>query len=126
MKPRKSNAKSLGNSGEELAAQFLLKKGYRILAKNYRTSRGEIDIVAQEKSTLCFVEVKTRARLSCGSPLESVNLAKQRKLSYMAYEYLSRAHQSSHKARFDVVAITILSGQSPEIKLIRNAFEVVE
>ena len=125
METQNNSAKSLGNSGEKLAAQFLQKNGYRILATNHRTSRGEIDIIAEEQSTLCFVEVKSRRDLSQGSPFEAISLSKQRKLSYMAAEYLYRTKQGERNARFDVVGIVFSADGSPHIELIKNAFEAV-
>jgi putative endonuclease len=71
--------KTLGCNGEELAAKFLKKKGYRIVARNYKTHIGEIDIIAKEGDTTVFVEVKTRANNSFGYPFESVNKSKRQK-----------------------------------------------
>ena len=77
-----------GQMGEGLAADFLMKKGYRILERNFRTKLGEIDIVAKDKDTICFIEVKSRTDFSFGSPLESITAFKRKKLSQVALSYL--------------------------------------
>lgn len=113
----------LGREGEDLALGFLKKEGYRILAKNYRSRLGEIDIVARDKDTICFVEVKTRQFLESGEPLEAVNALKQRKISKTALGYLKEKHLLDRKARFDVVAVTY-SENKPCLNLIKNAFDL--
>ncbi|UCF90085.1 MAG: YraN family protein [Desulfobacterales bacterium] len=112
-----------GEEGESLAAKALRKKGYKILEQNYRTKLGEIDIIAKEKDTIVFIEVKARKSLHYGSPKWAVTPKKQRKISMVALYYLKSTQQSQAKARFDVVSI----GPSPEnsaIEIIKNAFEL--
>ena len=79
--------KALGSKGEDLAIQFLKKKGYRIIDRNYKTSVGEIDIIARDGNTIVFVEVKTRTDDSFGYPFEAVNKKKRQKLqkSYFSF-----------------------------------------
>ena len=82
--------KFLGRAGEEKAAEFLKKKGYKILTKNYKTHIGEIDIIAEDSGTVVFVEVKTRIDDAFGAPSEAVTEKKIRKYEKVATEYLMR------------------------------------
>jgi putative endonuclease len=113
-----------GEAGEALAARLLRKKGYTIVATNYRTQLGEIDIIARDGGTLVFVEVKARRSDRFGAPKWAVTPAKQRKISMVALYYLKTTGQSAAKARFDVVSIRSDS-QHPEVEIIRNAFDLL-
>ncbi len=112
-----------GDRGESLAVKALKKSGYKIIEQNYRSKLGEIDIIAKEEGVLVFVEVKARRTDRFGGPKLAVTPRKQRKISMVALEYLKRTEQIGHKARFDVVAIRLLSGQ-PDVEIIKNAFEL--
>ncbi len=112
-----------GKNNESLAVIYLKRKGYRIVEQNYRTRMGEIDIIAKDKETIAFVEVKSRASVSFGNPKYAVTLQKQRKISKVALQYLKSTHQSHARARFDVVTIFSNSGRDT-IELIKNAFEL--
>ena len=113
-----------GQMGEGLAADFLMKKGYRILERNFRTKLGEIDIVAKDKDTICFIEVKSRTDFSFGSPLESITAFKRKKLSQVALSYLKQHNLFEAEARFDVVTIEDHAEGKPCIHLFQNAFEL--
>lgn len=113
----------LGKSGEDLAATLLKENGYKILARNFKTKIGEIDIIASDKDTISFVEVKTRHSDRFGLPQESISSSKQRQISKAALAYLKDNKLLNKKARFDVVSI-ILSQDQPKINLIKNAFEL--
>ncbi|MFA5038525.1 MAG: YraN family protein [Candidatus Omnitrophota bacterium] len=111
-----------GRQGEEDAAGFLRKKGYKILARNISTPLGEIDIVAREKDVLCFIEVRTRRGFHGSlAALESVDAAKQRRLIRLALWYMKDKKIENRRVRFDVVAV------SPDdfscFCLVRNAFD---
>jgi putative endonuclease len=109
-----------GQWGEGLAAALLRLKGYRIEARNWRCALGEIDIVARDRDTLVFVEVKARSGGSAGPPEDAVDARKQRRLVQLAQAYL--AHRGGEVAcRFDVVAI---SGDRrlPRVRHLRDAF----
>lgn len=95
----------LGLEGEKIAAAYLMESGYRIVARNYRFRRNEIDIIATRDGELCFVEVKTRASLDMGHPAEAVTLHKQRELARAASGYLSGLGTALPACRFDVIAI---------------------
>lgn len=115
-----------GPRGENIAVSFLEEQGYTVLARNYRQRFGEIDIVAEELGVLVFVEVKTRKNDRYGNPFEAVDIRKQRKLSRMAQDYISRNNKEDCAARFDVVAIRLNQESSPEVELVRNAFDFQE
>ena len=115
--------KELGKKGEEIALRFLKKHGYRILERNYACKMGEVDIIAKEKDTLVFVEVKTRTSTEFGPPQLAVNSSKQRQLSKVALTYLREKRLEDMKARFDVVAI-LLGPKGEKIELIGDAFNL--
>jgi len=113
-----------GAQSESLAARLLKRRGYTILETNYRTPLGEIDIIARDRDTIVFVEVKARRSLGFGGPKWAVTPKKQRKISMVALYYLKTTRQSQAKARFDVVAIRSL-GQPPQVEIIQNAFDLL-
>jgi putative endonuclease len=114
---------SLGSEGEALAVEFLRKKGYRIIAKNYKTFLGEIDIVAKDGDTIVFLEVKTRTNESFGYPFEAVNENKRRKIKNVALLFLKKMKEEV-PARFDVLSISSTGDGGQEITHIKDAFEV--
>jgi len=116
-------SKKLGARGEEIAADFLKKNKYKILCRNYRCAFGEIDIIAQHKKTLSFVEVKTRSTSLYGTPQESVRKKKQDTMCRVAMEFIQRYNLEDRDARFDVVAIR-LSPDGYRVDLIKNAFDL--
>jgi putative endonuclease len=121
----KNTAKiTTGKEGEKIAEAFLKKNGYRISEINYRCALGEIDIIAQEKGELVFIEVKTRKSGELGYPEQAVGIRKQKKMSQLALWYLQKKNITYADARFDVVAITMLPSGN-EIKLIKNAFDFI-
>jgi putative endonuclease len=113
---------SLGRRGEDLACRFLEEKGYHIIARNYRTRTGEVDIIARDGAALVFVEVKTRGSKRFGHPFEAVTFRKRQQLTRVALEYISRNAHYDQEARFDVVGIITEGGD--KIELIRNAFDI--
>jgi len=113
----------IGKKGESIAVGYLKKQGYKIIEQNYRSKAGEIDIIAREKKTLVFVEVKTRRSTSYGSPKWAVTLKKQKAISMAALYYLKMTNQTNADARFDVVSI-LVRGEDTQIELVRNAFDL--
>lgn len=105
MKPR--NNLLLGHLGEKEAEKYLTSQNYRIIARNFRTRNGEIDIVAIDGNTTVFVEVKTRRNTYFGLPQESVNKAKIRFLSRAAHYYKLTHQGLPDSMRIDVVAILL-------------------
>lgn len=114
---------SLGKKGEELAITQLKALKYKVLERNFKCPLGEIDIIARDKNTLVFVEVKTRATKDFGGPAAAVDGRKQRQLSKVALAYLNQKKLTDVPARFDVVAVELIP-PSPRIEVIRNAFEL--
>jgi putative endonuclease len=114
---------SLGKMGEDLAIAQLRALKYKIIVRNFKCALGEIDIIAREKDTLVFVEVKTRRTRDFGGPAAAVNRRKQRQLSRVALTYLNQKKLSGVPARFDVVAVELIP-PAPRIEVIRNAFEL--
>ena len=113
-----------GKNSEEIAAQFLLSKGYKILERNYRTPRGELDLVALDGKVLVFVEVKARRGLGFGEPAWAVDRRKQQHLIRASLFYLSRKRIQNRSCRFDIVVIQEREDGQQKIDLIYNAFEV--
>lgn len=113
---------ALGRLGERIGARHLRRLGYRIAARNYRCPLGEVDIIALDQRTLVFVEVKTRRDDRAADPENSVNLFKRRQITAAARHYLSRTSSQDRPCRFDVLAILLRDGLSPEIEHFVNAF----
>jgi putative endonuclease len=112
---------NLGKSGEELALRFLREQGYEIIRQNYRTPKGEIDLIARSDTTLIFIEVKTRRSKKFGSPEEAVDRTKQNRIRSIAKYFVSQYQLFEHDCRFDIVSV-IHEGNSIRIKHIQNAF----
>jgi putative endonuclease len=116
--------KEIGNMGEQLALNFLKKKGFRILETNYRCPQGEIDIIARQKECLVFIEVRTKANSAFGSPEESITMTKKRHLVMATNHYLQEQAKLPASWRIDVVAVEIeADNKIKRIELIENAVE---
>jgi putative endonuclease len=113
---------TLGADGEAIACTTLVDRGYRILARRYRTRAGEIDVVARHGDVVVFVEVKTRRGSEFGDPAAAVTLQKQRRLALMATDYLARHRLERAPARFVVVAITFDGADRPVVHVFVDAF----
>ena len=111
------NTKIYGVTGEREAKEFLIKKGYKIVKMNFTCKIGEIDIIAMDKDTLVFVEVKARNTAMFGLPREAVTAKKQYKIRRIAELYLQRYSTLDQKIRFDVIEIL-----GDKITHIENAF----
>ena len=110
-----------GRRGEDLAAAFLLERGYRILQRNWRRKTGEIDIIAEKSDLLVFCEVKSRTGTCFGVGAEAVDRRKQTKIIRTALLYLQQYHLMDHACRFDVIEIDV-AGAVPLIRHLPNAF----
>ena len=116
---------TIGDRGELRAAEYLQNKGFYILERNYRTRRGEIDLICADDRYLVFVEVKTRSSTSFGMPCEAVTYGKQQKLILTARQWLQE-HPTELQPRFDVVEILVSPNHTTcRMHHIPNAFEVV-
>ncbi len=123
---RWTQPRSLGQRGEAAAARFLRKKGYVIVARSDHSRLGELDLVAVDRRTVVFVEVKTRRSHEAGHPADAVGEEKQRRLTRLALMYLTTHHLLDCPARFDVVAVTWMDDdRRPTIEHFENAFEAV-
>ncbi|EJL30035.1 YraN family protein [Brevibacillus sp. BC25] len=95
----------LGQRGEQLAESFLVNKGFRIVDRNVRTKRGEMDLIALDGNCLVFIEVRTRSSQFFGTAGESITWKKKQKLRELAIEYLQKTSQPIPAFRFDVIGI---------------------
>lgn len=116
------NTRLMGAYGEQLAAKHLRLNGYRILAANYRTDVGEIDIIAEKKKVICFVEVKTRKEGGMFSPADAVNYRKQENIRGSAAAYMNK-YGLKNKMRFDIIEVLMSDNNTvSSINHIENAF----
>ena len=113
-----------GQEGETTAERYLRRKGYRIVAKNLRSSLGELDLIAEDGPVLVFVEVKARRTQDFGGAVHAVHRQKQVKLIRLAAQYLARHHLADRTCRFDVVLLQGTDRAAPQVEHIQNAFDV--
>lgn len=112
-----------GRWGEDKACEWLEDKGFQIVARNVRYKVGEIDIIAFDKATLCFVEVRSKEKTDFGTPKETVGVPKQMRLIKAAQLYLQKNFVRQPFCRFDVISIVGYS-QDVFVEHIQNAFEM--
>ena len=115
--------KALGRAGENFAAKYLEENGYKIISRNYKIRSAEIDIIAELRGEIIFVEVKTRANLKHGLPMEAVNLRKQKKIIEAAGVFLQDEKYFDCACRFDVIEVYVIGGVF-SVHHVENAFEV--
>jgi putative endonuclease len=119
---RAGGRRALGRTGEDLAVRYLEGLGFRILARNLHLRHAELDVIALERRTLCFIEVRLRSSDRFGDAAASVDRRKQRRLVRAAAEVIATRRLPPHtRLRFDVVAIDVRPG-GRRIRLIRDAF----
>ena len=106
-----------GRKGERIACRFLLKQGFDVLARRYRSRSGELDIIAFEKETLVFVEVKSRSSRKFGEPWEFVDWQKQQIVRRTAEDFIADHDLGQYAYRFDIISVL-----GKEVSLFRNAF----
>lgn len=116
------NKKDFGNTGENIASKYLVEKGYKIIKRNYRFVKGEIDIIAEINNTLVFVEVKTRANDKFGLAELSISLNKQKQIKKIAELYLIENEIFDKECRIDVIAINFDGKNNFSLNHIINAF----
>ncbi len=118
----------LGERGERLAEQWLVRSGWRIISRRFRSGHRDIDLVAErvgdDGRTIAFVEVKTRVSGTFGGPLGAVHWRKQREIARAARDWMGRFRRHGENYRFDVIAVTYGTGVEPEILHLENAFAV--
>jgi putative endonuclease len=110
----------LGKKGEQLAVDFLIKKGYTIVQRNYRFQKAEVDIIAKLKDTLAIVEVKTRSTVDFGNPQDFVKPKQIQRLVKAVDEYVT-VNKLDVEVRFDIIAI-VKDGNSFKIEHLEDAF----
>ena len=111
-----------GRKGERIACRFLMRQGFDILARRYCNGTGEVDIIAFEKETLVFLEVKTRSSRQFGDPWEFVDRNKQYRIRRTAERFIADQDMNRYAYRFDIISVVMSSGTKPEVRLLRNAF----
>lgn len=114
--------KDIGNYGELIAKNFLIKNNYQILCCNYRCPLGEIDIICLKDNIISFVEVKSRYFLKYGSPFDAVTNTKKQRIRNVCRWYITKNMINNHNFRFDVISIIFTSDNSYDIKFLENAF----
>ena len=114
--------RELGRAGEKAAAKALKRAGYRIVDRNFSCKSGEIDLIAKDKGTLVFVEVKTRSSDEHGPPGMSIDSRKRRRIMSLAKAYVKHKRLYDLRPRFDIYSILWKEGQKPEINHIPAAF----
>lgn len=116
----KTSKQILGNRGEEFACEYLIKKGYEIIERNYRHKRAEIDIIAKNENVLVFIEVKTRKNNQFGNPENFVDENKERLFFQCSEEYIFKIDWK-HNIRFDIIAL-IPKQNTFEIEHLKDVF----
>lgn len=114
---------SFGELGERIAARWLEHRGWTVLERRWRSGHRDVDIIARQGDVIAFVEVKTRAALEFGDPVEAVHARKQRSLTRSAREWMAREPSASATYRFDVIGV-LLRDQRAWIKHIESAFQL--
>jgi putative endonuclease len=115
--------RQLGIDGERAAERFLRRRGYTIVERNYRCRLGEVDLIALDRRTVVFVEVKTRRSTRFGSPVDDVDLRKQRQIARAAECYLDAHRLHDRAVRFDVVAVWPDEHGGLTCELMQDAFD---
>ncbi len=116
--------RDLGKWGEDKAVEFIQRRGYKVVERNYKNIIGEIDIIAKDEEDLCFIEVKSRSDNHFGSPLEAVTSQKQWKIARVAQWYLQEKRIEEQRCRFDVVSILLNNNELTSIEIIKDAFDL--
>ena len=118
------STKQFGDEGEEIAADYLVEKGYEIIERNYRYGKGEIDIIAKDPDNgdMVFIEVKSKKNLEFDDPVYSVTKNKMRQLKRMAELYLYDKEIDEVDCRFDVITVLLRGKEKPIIEHYENAF----
>lgn len=120
--PRLLTTTEIGNYGERVAGAFVRRHGYKVLTRNYKTTRGEIDLVCRHGDVLVFVEVKTRAEVDFVRPAEAIDARKEEALRHAARRYLKLLDREDITYRFDAVEVRLKTGDIPSCTLLPNFF----
>jgi putative endonuclease len=112
---------TLGRVGEAVAARWLRRRGWRVMAERFRSGRRDVDLIVERDGTVAFVEVKTRRDAAFGDPIEAVSWRKQRELIRSAKVWADRFGPPGACYRFDVVGVIVV-GRDARIRHVENAF----
>ena len=114
---------TVGKIGEDAGVKYIKDNGYEVICRNYRCGFGEIDIIARQKETFVFIEVKTFTGTDLGSPKEAVTKRKKKKIILVAKHYIAKNRIKNHRFRFDVIAVVLDTQRNiRKIEHIINAF----
>ena len=121
----------LGPRGERLARRYLARKGFKVLARNYRCPSGEIDLIALDRHptrgpaapTIMFVEIKTRRDDAWTDPSSAVDGDKRRRVRKAAAYYLAQRDSTGYNTRFDIVSVVLRPHQKPQVEHLADAFQ---
>lgn len=122
--PSPTHNQQLGALGERVAERWLVRHGWRVLARRFRSGHRDIDLIVTSDDVVAFVEVKARASAGFGEPVEAVHWRKQRELGRSARDWIRRHGRPGEHYRFDVVGVLVL-GESVRIRHIPHAFSLV-
>ena len=111
-----------GRLGERAARRHLKRRGMKFLAANFRSERGEIDLILRDQDCLVFVEVKTRSSEGWARPAAAVNAERRRRLTRTALDYLRLLRNPAVKLRFDIVEVLLQDGQVHQVRHLPNSF----
>lgn len=118
------SGKPLGDRGEALAAEYLERQGWTVTHRNFRMGRKEIDLVARRGEVVAFVEVKARAGLGYGHPLEAITWKKRREIGQVAAAWMDRFGRPSDTYRFDAIAVLQFPGAAPRVEHVEDAWRM--
>jgi putative endonuclease len=122
-RPRAGSRNVLGSAGEDATSRRYVERGFRVVARNWRCSAGELDLVLAHGELLVFCEVKTRSGAALGAGFDAVTARKQRKLRKLAEIFLANTGLRPGAVRFDVASVTRSGpGRSPNVELFEDAF----
>ena len=119
-----SQNKPMGDQGERMAAEHLERAGWTVLARNFRVGHREVDLVARRGEVVAFVEVKTRAGLGYGHPLEAITARKRREIQFVAQMWVDRHGRPGDLYRYDAIAVLLPTGGPPRIEHVEDAWRM--
>lgn len=110
----------LGKKGEEIASKYLIKSGYKVIEKNYRTKYGEIDLICEKEDSIIFIEVRTKTNLDYILPEESITSKKIEHLKKSSLEYLSNSNRKYKNIKFEFIGILFLNKENYKLNHIKD------
>lgn len=122
----RETGQDLGPLGEEIAARYLEAAGYRVLARNYRLGRREVDLVVGREGLIAFVEVKTRSGAGYGHPLHAVTRRKRNEIERVARAWVQRNADPAVTYRFDAIGVWLRPGEPPAVEHVPGAWRLGE